>query len=145
MNDPYTKNHRPLLEGRSQAWQLRLLHQVQKKGWKWWPSCRWRTFHWREEAIEHDGCNRCFEQWSKSKKMDGNGDRVVNDKHFINERKPSSTSAVKGVLNKGDHRLIPVTAKVIPPQPKNWHNRTIVLYTKYIRNNKNYFPLEQKN
>jgi hypothetical protein len=24
--------------------------------------------HQGEEAIEHNGCNRCFEQWSKSKK-----------------------------------------------------------------------------
>ncbi len=32
-----------------------------------------------------------------------------------------------------------------PPQPKNWHNRTTVLYTKYIRNTKNYFPPEPKN
>ncbi len=31
MNDLHTWNHHPLLEGRSQAWQLHLLHQVQKK------------------------------------------------------------------------------------------------------------------
>ncbi len=30
-NDPYTKNHRPLLEECSQAWQHHLSHQVQKK------------------------------------------------------------------------------------------------------------------
>jgi hypothetical protein len=54
-----------------------------------------------------------FEQWSKFKKMDGNGNRVVNDKLFIDERKPSSTSAVKGVLNNGEHTLIPVMAKMI--------------------------------
>jgi hypothetical protein len=47
------------------------------------------------------------------KKMDGNGNRVVNDKLFINERKPSSMSAGKGVLNNGEHTLIPVTAKMI--------------------------------
>ncbi len=29
-----------------------------------------------------------------------------------------------------------------PQQPKNWHNRTTELYTKYIRNTKNYFPPE---
>jgi hypothetical protein len=28
---------------------------------------------------------------------------------------------------------------------KNWHNRTTVLYTKYIPNTKNYFPPEPKN
>jgi hypothetical protein len=47
------------------------------------------------------------------KKTDGNGNRVVNDELFINERKPLSTSAVKGVLNNGEHTLIPVMAKMI--------------------------------
>ncbi len=47
------------------------------------------------------------------KKNDGNGNRFVNDKPFIDERKPSSTTAVKGVLNNGEHMLIPVTAKMI--------------------------------
>ncbi len=32
-----------------------------------------------------------------------------------------------------------------PPEPKNWHNRTTVLYTKYIHNTKNYFQPEPKN
>jgi hypothetical protein len=45
--------------------------------------------------------------------MDGNGDQVVAHKLFIDERKPLSTTAVKGVLNNGDHTLIPVTAKMI--------------------------------
>jgi hypothetical protein len=31
-----------------------------------------------------------------------------------------------------------------PPQPKNWHNGTTVLYTKYVCNTKNYFPPEPK-
>ena len=31
------------------------------------------------------------------------------------------------------------------PQPENWHNRTTVLYTKYVRNTKNYFQSEPKN
>ena len=30
------------------------------------------------------------------------------------------------------------------PQPKNWHNRTTVLYTKYIRNAKKLFPARTK-
>jgi hypothetical protein len=47
------------------------------------------------------------------KKMDGNGDRVVDDKPFIEERKPSSTMAVKGVLNNGEHMLISVAVKMI--------------------------------
>jgi hypothetical protein len=47
------------------------------------------------------------------KKNDGNGNRFVNDEPFINERKPSSTTAVKGILNNGEHTLIPVMAKMI--------------------------------
>ncbi len=47
------------------------------------------------------------------KKMDGNGDRVVNDELFIDERKPSSMTAVKGNLHNGEHTLIPVTVKMI--------------------------------
>ncbi len=35
------------------------------------------------------------------KKKDENSDQVVNDKPFIDERKPSSTTAVKGVLSNG--------------------------------------------
>jgi hypothetical protein len=59
------------------------------------------------------------------KKMDGIGDRVVNDKLFIDERKPSSTSAVKGVLNNGEHTLIPVTAKMI--HSAVWNGERFVL------------------
>ncbi len=47
------------------------------------------------------------------KKTDGNHDRAVDDEPFINKRKPSSTTAVKGVLNNGEHTLIPVMAKMI--------------------------------
>jgi hypothetical protein len=47
------------------------------------------------------------------KKNDGNGNRFVNDKPFIDKRKPSSTTSVKGVLNNGEHTLIPVMAKNI--------------------------------
>jgi hypothetical protein len=35
--------------------------------------------------------------------------------------------------------------KTFPPQQKNWNNCTTVLYTKYVRNTKNYFPPELKN
>ncbi len=38
---------------------------------------------------------------SSPKKMDGNGDRAVDDEPFISERKPSSTTAVIGVLTNG--------------------------------------------
>jgi hypothetical protein len=47
------------------------------------------------------------------KKNDGNGNQIVDDKPFINERKPLSTMVPKGVLNNGEHTLIPVTAKMI--------------------------------
>jgi hypothetical protein len=50
---------------------------------------------------------------TKSKKNDGNSNQFVNDKLFIDKREPSSTTAVKGVLNNGEHMLIPVTAKMI--------------------------------
>jgi hypothetical protein len=48
-----------------------------------------------------------------SQKKDENSDRVVDDKPFINKKKPSSMTVVKGVLNNGEHTLIPVTAKMI--------------------------------
>jgi hypothetical protein len=47
------------------------------------------------------------------KKNDGNSNQFVNDKPFIYKRKPSSTTVVKGVLNNGEHKLIPVMAKMI--------------------------------
>ncbi len=39
------------------------------------------------------------------KKNDGNGNQFVDDKRFIDERKPSSTMVVKGVLNNGEHTV----------------------------------------
>jgi hypothetical protein len=47
------------------------------------------------------------------KKTDGNGNRVVNDEPFVNERKSLSMTAVKGNLYNGEHTLIPVTVKMI--------------------------------
>ncbi len=47
------------------------------------------------------------------KKNDWHGNQFVEYKRFINKRKPSSTTVVKGVLNNGEHTLIPVTAKMI--------------------------------
>ncbi len=47
------------------------------------------------------------------KKKNENSNRVVNDEPFIDKRKPSSTKAVKGVLNNGEHMLIPVMAMMI--------------------------------
>jgi hypothetical protein len=57
--------------------------------------------------------------------MDENSNRVVDDKPFINERKPSSTTVVKGVLNNGEHTLIPVTAKMI--RSAIWNGEWFVL------------------
>ncbi len=45
--------------------------------------------------------------------MDGNANRVVNDELFVDKRKPSSMTAVKGYLHNGEHTLIPVTVKMI--------------------------------
>jgi hypothetical protein len=56
---------------------------------------------------------------------DRNGDRFVNDEPFINERKPSSTTVVKGVLNNGEHMLIPVTAKMI--HSAIWDSERLIL------------------
>jgi hypothetical protein len=47
------------------------------------------------------------------KKNDGNGKQFVDDEPCIDERKPSSTTVAKGVLNNGEHTLIPITAKMI--------------------------------
>jgi hypothetical protein len=61
------------------------------------------------------------------KKIDGNGNGLVDDKPFIDKRKPLSMTVAKGVLNNGpsstmvaknvsnngEHTLIPVTAKMI--------------------------------
>jgi hypothetical protein len=51
--------------------------------------------------------------YTKSKKNDGNGNQFVDDEPFIDERKPSSMTVVKSVLNNGEHTLIPVMAKMI--------------------------------
>jgi hypothetical protein len=50
---------------------------------------------------------------TNSKKNDGDGNQFVDDKPFIDKRKSSSTTVAKGVLNNGEHTLIPVTAKMI--------------------------------
>ncbi len=47
------------------------------------------------------------------KKMDGNTNQVVDYKPFVDERKPSSMTAVKVNLHNGEHTLIPVTVKMI--------------------------------
>jgi hypothetical protein len=47
------------------------------------------------------------------KKNDGNGKRFIDDEPFIDKRKPLSTTVAKGVLDNGEHMLIPVMAKMI--------------------------------
>jgi hypothetical protein len=47
------------------------------------------------------------------KKNDGDGDQFIDDKPFIDERKPSSMTVAKGNFNNGEHTLIPVTTKMI--------------------------------
>jgi hypothetical protein len=59
------------------------------------------------------------------KEKDGNGNRVVNDEPFIDKRKPSSMTVVKGVLNNGEHTLIPVMAKMI--HSAVWDSKRFVL------------------
>jgi hypothetical protein len=46
-------------------------------------------------------------------KNDGDDNRLVDDEPFIDKRKPSSMTVANGVLNNGEHTLIPVTAKMI--------------------------------
>ncbi len=59
------------------------------------------------------------------KKNYRNGDGFVDDKPFINERKPSSTTVAKGVANNGEHTLIQVTAKMI--HSAIWDSKRFIL------------------
>ncbi len=59
------------------------------------------------------------------KKKNENSHRVVDDKPFINKRKPSSMTVVKGVLNNGEHMLIPLMAKMI--HSAVWNGERFVL------------------
>jgi hypothetical protein len=58
------------------------------------------------------------------KKSDENGNQVVDEEPFIDERKPLSTSAVKGNLNNDDHTLIPVTVKMIHSAVRDCDKKT---------------------
>jgi hypothetical protein len=58
-------------------------------------------------------------------KNDGNGNQFVDDTPFIDERKSSSTTVVKGVLNNGEDMLVPVTAKII--HSAIWDSKRFVL------------------
>ncbi len=59
------------------------------------------------------------------KKNDGDGDQFVDGKPFIDERKPSSTTVERGVLNNGEHTLIPVMARMI--HSAVWNSKRFVL------------------
>jgi hypothetical protein len=62
-----------------------------------------------------DGCNQVWQHClsHQVKKNYGDGNQFVDDKPFIDERNSSSTMVAKGVLNNGEHTLIPVMAKMI--------------------------------
>jgi hypothetical protein len=59
------------------------------------------------------------------KKNHGDGDQFIDDKPFIDKRKPSSTTVERGVLNNGEHMLIPVTARMIHSDV--WNSEQFVL------------------
>jgi hypothetical protein len=62
---------------------------------------------------------------TKSKKNHGDGDQFVDDKPFIDERKPLSMTVERGVLNNGEHTLIPVMARMI--HSAVWNSEWFVL------------------
>ncbi len=59
------------------------------------------------------------------KQNHGDGDQFVDDKPFIDKRKPSSMTVEKGVLNNGEHTLIPVMARMI--HSAVWNSKRFVL------------------
>jgi hypothetical protein len=50
---------------------------------------------------------------TKSKKNRGDGEEFVDDKLFIDKKKPLSMTVERGVLNNVEHTLIPVMARMI--------------------------------
>ncbi len=64
---------------------------------------------------------------TKSKKNYGDGDQFVDDNFFIDKRKPSSMTVERGVLNNGEHTLIPVTARMIHSAVCVWDSKRFVL------------------
>jgi hypothetical protein len=59
------------------------------------------------------------------KKNHGDGDQFVDDKPLIDERKPLNTMVERGVLNNGEHTLIPVMARMI--HSAIWNSERFVL------------------
>jgi hypothetical protein len=74
-----------------------------------------------------EGCNQVWQHRLsyQVQKNDGNDNRFINDEPFINKRKPSSTTIAKGVLNNGEHTLIPVMAKMI--HSAVWDSKRLIL------------------
>ncbi len=59
------------------------------------------------------------------KKNHGDGDQFFDNKPFIDKRKPLSTTVERGVLNNGEHTLIPVMARMI--HSAVWNSEWFVL------------------
>jgi hypothetical protein len=59
------------------------------------------------------------------KKNHGDGDQFVDEKPFIDKRKPSSSTVERGVLNNSEHTLIPVMARMI--HSAVWNSKRFVL------------------
>ncbi len=74
-----------------------------------------------------EGCNWAWQHPSSHQvqKNHGDGDQFVDDKPFIDERKPSSKTVQRGVLNNGEHTLIPVMARMI--HSAVWNSERFVL------------------
>ncbi len=114
MNDLHTWNHRPLLEGRSWAWQLCLLDQVRKKtDEKADQAVDDKPYINERKLLTTTAAKGDSNNGPSPKKTDGNANRVINDELFVDKRKPSSMTAVKCYLHNGEHILIPVTVKII--------------------------------
>ncbi len=60
-----------------------------------------------------------------SPKNHGDGDQFIDDKPYIDKRKPSSTTVERGVSNNGEHTLIPVMARMI--HSAVWDSKKFVL------------------
>jgi hypothetical protein len=74
-----------------------------------------------------EGCNWAQQHHSSHQvqKNNGDGDQFIDDKPFIDKRKPSCTTVEKGVLNYGEHTLIPVMARMI--HSAVWDSKRFVL------------------
>ncbi len=102
------------MEGRSWAWQLRLLRLVQKKRReKANQAVNNEPYINKRKLSSTTAAKGDLNNGPSPKKTDGNGNRVVNDEPCVDERKPLSMTAVKGNFYNGEHTLIPVMVKMI--------------------------------